>query len=190
MVARYNPKRLRAIVGNGIYKNIGIFVETGTLLGKYTEVAARFFRECHTVELSASLYEEAKRRLSECQNITHHLGDSADILPVLACTIEEPVFFYLDAHYSCDAPGTAWSEFPLWSELQAIAKRPYADIVVVDDVHAFGKPATKFREKERGERHWPHVNKRSILAELGHHRIARSEVIGDGFVVWMRAHVA
>lgn len=117
----------------------GVFVESGTFHGKTTRWALQRFSVVHTIELSDVLYAEAIRDLAPLGAICHH-GDTADVLPRLAETIHEPACWFLDAHW-LNQPGAAGKDtpLPLQDELTALAARPYADIVIVDDVASFGK---------------------------------------------------
>ena len=117
-----------------------VFVETGTFHGKTTRLAVAQFREVHTVELHVDWHREAVEQLGPL-GVHCHQGNSAGIVPILATHIQEPVFWYLDAHWFKVAPGVAGEDvpLPLWAELDAIAARSFPDIIVVDDVASFGK---------------------------------------------------
>jgi hypothetical protein len=119
---------------------IRVFVETGTFHGKTTRLAAQCFPEVHTIELHDQWHAEAVRDLAPLGVRCHH-GNSAELVPQLAAAIAEPAVWYLDAHWFKIVPGVAGQAvpLPLWAELEAVAARPYRDVVVVDDVHAFGK---------------------------------------------------
>ena len=116
------------------------FVESGTFHGKTTRLAVEQFAAVHTIELNADWYTEAVRDLVPLGVKCYH-GNSADLVPQLASEIEEPVVWYLDAHWFKLVPDVAGETegLPLWAELEALAKRPYADVIVVDDVASFGK---------------------------------------------------
>lgn len=117
----------------------GVFVESGTFYGKTTRWALQRFSVVHTVELSPEYHANAVRDLVPLGAICHH-GDTRDVLPELARTIQEPVMWFLDAHW-LNHPGAAGkaTQLPLQEELTALAARPFADIVVVDDVASFGR---------------------------------------------------
>ena len=50
------------------------FVETGTFKGDSVNVARRFFRQCHTVEMSPALHEQAQQRFAGASNVKLHLS--------------------------------------------------------------------------------------------------------------------
>jgi hypothetical protein len=141
-MARMTGGHLSALLlrfhGNG-HAVPAVFVESGTFHGKTTRLAAAQFREVHTIELHPTWYAEAVEQLGALGVHCYH-GNSAELVPTLARAIGEPVFWYLDAHWFKRVKDVAGqgTPLPLWAELEAIAARPYLDIVVVDDVHAFG----------------------------------------------------
>lgn len=126
-----------------------VFVESGTFHGDLTRLALGRFREVHTIELHMSWHADAVRALGPL-GVRCYQGDSATWVPLLAQELVEPVFWFLDAHWFKRAKGVAGADrpLPLWAELEAIARRPYPDIVVVDDVHCFGtsEPTTEWLE--------------------------------------------
>lgn len=115
-----------------------IFVETGTWKGITTVMAANHFPTVHTIELSVVHHMRALDTFRGLPHVHCHYGDSAAVLPILCDLLPaQPVMFYLDAHWF-KVDHAAKGRFPLWGELEAIAKRGQPDIVVVDDVHSFG----------------------------------------------------
>ena len=117
-----------------------VFLESGTFHGKTTRWAVERFRQVRTIELHPLWHAEADRDMGPLGVRCYH-GNSAEWVPILAAEISEPVCWYLDAHFFHrkvkDVAGKA-EGLPLWDELSAIADRPFADIVIVDDVHCFG----------------------------------------------------
>ena len=142
----------------------GVFVESGTFHGKTTRWALERFSVVHTIELSDEFYAEAIRDLAPLGAVCHH-GDTRDVLPELARSIQEPAVWFLDAHW-LNRPGAAGKDtlLPLHEELTALAGRPYADIVIVDDVASFGK-----EEYQPG---WGRVSLQWIAAQFPGHRQA------------------
>lgn len=156
-----------------------VYIETGCNRGDQLIVAAKMrFKAVIGVELDARYAAEAARRVPDA---TVHEGDTSKILPVVLSAVNEPVFIVLDAHYCKLDPPIEKSRFPLWDELALLRARPYADIVVVDDVHTFGKVRDDLRYASDPE--WETVTGVSISAFLG----APGEEIGDGYVVWRTA---
>jgi hypothetical protein len=120
-----------------------VFVETGTFRGDTTAAMAKVFESVFTVELSPEYWHNARRRLAGVTNVCCLPGDSAMVVPTLCDFLQEPVVWFLDAHWlrrkgkHQDKVPTD-NKFPLWSELLAIRQRPYTEIVIVDDVTLFG----------------------------------------------------
>lgn len=122
-----------------------VAVETGTWQGDATAVFADMFRDVYTVDISEYCHARALARFSEVDNVKCLYGDSAKVVPILCQLIKEPCFWFLDAHFP-DAWPTAKTKYipqtnplPLFDELTAICERQHEDIVIVDDVHAFGR---------------------------------------------------
>ena len=165
----------------------GIFVETGTLECKTTLIAAERFADVHTIDLSPEIVQAARLRC-EGTAIKCHLGDSADVLPLLSAVYHDrPLVAYLDAHHFWRGAGDLASviadenPMPLWTEIAALALRSQADWIIVDDVHAFGRPP------EGNEADWTGIGIAPILDALGRSRIIDAEVIGDQLVIWRSA---
>jgi len=144
-------------------ETLRIFVETGTADATTACGMLNRFEVVHSIELSEPLYKNALRNFGGTRINFHH-GDSAEVLPRLIreeLPPDEPVVFYLDAHW-CDAYDgrAAQGQFPLWTELNAIRDlREPEDIVIIDDVHAFGA--------ERDDAPWwAEVTPKRIVAEL------------------------
>lgn len=157
-----------------------IFVETGTRLGETAYLASRVFDWVYTIELSEPLHAKAKERFGSIGTMRFYLGDSAKVLPELCETIHKPALFFLDAHWYSDAIGLPVADgnpFPLWQELEAIAARNLPDIVIVDDVHSFGR--------RRPILEWTKVSTESIYQHLGG-RVREHEYIGDVFVCYLK----
>lgn len=152
-----------------------VFVESGTFHGQLTRMARGCFPVVHTIELHPDWHAAALEELSPL-GITCHRGDSAAVVPLLALKLTEPVFWYLDAHWFKRAKGVAGKDvpLPLWAELGAIAQRAYPDIVVVDDVHCFGK--------SEPTPEWLDVSLEKIASYFPGHREAA--IMGDQAVVW------
>jgi len=110
------------------------FVETGTFRGDGVCRALEDFDRVYSIELNPMLHAAAVLRFRGDERVTILCGDSAKVLATLE--IKEPVCFYLDAHWSGRGPQTP---LPLLDELRAIARRPYTDVVIVDDMRLMGK---------------------------------------------------
>jgi hypothetical protein len=156
-----------------------IFVETGTYVGTTLDAVCQegIFDQLYSIELSRELHRQAKERFGEVANLI--LGDSAQILPRLCSSIVSPAFFWLDAHW-CEG-GASESPCPLFEELVAIAGRNAPDIVVVDDVHCFGR---KWSDGPGGD--WTAITRESISEVFSAERIEKSYSIDQKFVIHLR----
>ena len=156
-----------------------VYIETGCNRGDQLVVAAQMgFARMTGIELDERYAAEAAQRV---KTASVRVGDTSALLPAILTAINEPVFIILDAHYCKLDPPIAKSRFPLWDELKLLRARSYADIIVVDDVHTFGKARDDLRYASEPE--WETVTGTSISAFLG----APGETIGDGYVVWRTA---
>jgi hypothetical protein len=134
------------------YADIEVAIETGLFRGATASICAPLFREYHGIEINPGHISLCRRQLGEMGiDIVYHEGDTRRVLPEVLLAIREPALIMLDAHYSFVAKGKLFADeadtvhgpegadFPLLEELRAISKRPYADIVLVDDTSLFGK---------------------------------------------------
>jgi hypothetical protein len=119
-----------------------ILVETGTYMGHGIEAARGQFDEIHSIELVEKFAKCAIETFSPHPEVTIHWGDSTEKLVELSRQLNEPVLFYLDAHYSGGKTAYGKPEdrgCPVLSELAVLAKRPEKDVVIVDDISLMGK---------------------------------------------------
>jgi hypothetical protein len=114
-------------------------VETGTYFGDMLQAVRGAFSRLYSVEVDARLYERAVRRFRDDSSVTIVHGDSADVLPQLLNSINEPALFWLDAHYSGGITAKGKSATPVLRELTAIIARDKpAHVILVDDAQCFG----------------------------------------------------
>jgi hypothetical protein len=111
-----------------------VFVETGTFRGDGVLRVLNDFEVIYSVESDPALFCLARLKTSGFQNVHLFQGDSGEFLENLF--LPEPALFYLDAHWSGFGMETP---LPLLRELRAISKRPYPDVVVIDDMRLMGK---------------------------------------------------
>merc|ERR1711934_127409 len=74
-------------------------------------------------------------------NVEFLLGDSAEcVKTILEKEADSPIVWFLDSHYSSGETGRGSCDVPLLLELRAIAaaRRPYSDVIVIDDHRLFG----------------------------------------------------
>ncbi len=156
-----------------------IAVETGVWKAKTTQILATLFREVHSIELSEPLWSAATVTCKDLENVHLYHGDSGVVVPTLTVAFDEPVFWFLDAHFM---PRNRTKEsipgcFPLWKELDSVIERPHADIILVDDIHCFGNPRGDAPE-------WDNVTRESILERISTKKsVFKSYDFHDGFVV-------
>lgn len=152
---------------------VDTYVETGLWEGEQLYIASSVFGLVIGIELDEHYANLAQERVPSA---TVLLGKSEDVLLEVSANHPEPVCFYLDAHYCRLDPPIAFSEFPLWKELAIIRGRYQSDIVVVDDVHTFGKKRDDIKTPE-----WAGVTAESIEKFFG----KPGEVIKDCYVTWL-----
>jgi len=163
------------------YAGIDTVVETGTATGDFAMTLRNLFDHVHTIELSDRLFAEVGKNFRDSKVHFHH-GDSAIVVPELSVEINRPCIWYLDAHYCKQYEGRAAGQkmFPLWQELAAIRARPYAEIVIVDDVHNFGR----FRGENWGN--WEDVSETTICEALDQSRTFDAYFAKREFVVYRK----
>ena len=102
------------------YKN-NIFIETGTYQGDGVKQALwSGFNNIYSIEIDESRFNKCREMFKDCENVTIIHGDSGIELSTLLEKINEPVTFWIDAHYCADGAhiGDKWS--PIKDELNAI----------------------------------------------------------------------
>lgn len=160
------------------YGGIDCFVETGTFQGKTIFHMAAHFRTLHTIELSEELHAKAAAHAERFPNVAFHQGDSSFALLMLCEQIQESAIFYLDAHYCGSGQGVD-GHFPLFDELRAIASRQLADVIVIDDLAAFGKVLP------RQGLDWSAVTEQSVLACFKPGQVKRSFPRNDRYYIFL-----
>lgn len=118
--------------------HLRVLVETGTYLGDMMMAMAANFDELHSIELSALLYERARRRLAGRRNVHLYQGDSGIQLSSVLATIDRPTLFWLDAHYSGGITAHGEIDTPINTELRVVLTHPVKDhVVLIDDACLF-----------------------------------------------------
>lgn len=118
-----------------------VFVETGTYLGDSARWASRHFSRVYTIEISWNLHNQAKRALSDLENVTPLFGDSRILLRQLLPDLKgEKCVFWLDGHWSGGETYGRFDECPLLEELQVVNQYGSGNIVLVDDARYFLTP--------------------------------------------------
>lgn len=163
---------LLEIVGD---REIRTYIETGTLRGEQLEVASRVFPFVIGIEIDEDYFLRTQERVPRAR-VIH--GDTKIVLPELAAEADEPVLWFLDAHYCIVDPPLEPMSLPLWDELIALRQREHSDIVIVDDVHTFGHARDDLRHLDALE--WEGVTPESISSVLGS---PRGRIVKDCYVV-------
>lgn len=120
------------------YKN-EVFIETGSYLGDGIQMAVDAgFKKIYSIELSEKYYEISTSRFANIPQVHVIKGESQDILEGLMSSIETPITFWLDGHYS--AGDTAKGKFiaPLIQELDCIGNHPIKNhTIIIDDLRCW-----------------------------------------------------
>src|SRR5437763_3899573 len=148
---RATPHLVKRRVVRDYAKRFGsrILVETGTLFGDMLAAVARHFDELHSIELSPSLFEQAKLRFSRKKHVHLYNGDSATVLPQIVSALSGPALFWLDAHYSGGITARGAIDTPIVEELRCILGRDrHRHVVLIDDARCF----------DRGDKDYPSID--------------------------------
>lgn len=167
---------------------ITVAVETGTFEGATARLLKQRFPIVHTIELQPERWRRCVEEYART-GIQFHLGDSSEHVAALAAAYADtPVCWYLDAHWFAvqfgangrwGLPVASSVPFPLWAELDAICARNQPDVVIVDDVHAFGRsPSPDICDG------WITVNRETLDVRL-RPRLTESAICGDQYVAWL-----
>ncbi len=129
----------RSIVMNLQRKwKIKSFVETGTLYGDTTELAAVVFDEVWSCDIDPQMITNAQKRLSIYPNVRLSVRKSVEFLHYLKSKVVQPVMYWLDAHW-CGGPKLA-RECPLLEELKEIGSLNGSSVILIDDVDLMESP--------------------------------------------------
>lgn len=112
-------------------------VETGTFRGDMVAACAGSFERVVSVELSQELYDAARQRFEGVTNVELFQGDSANVLPGVLETLDEPALFWLDAHYSFAGDAMGDKITPIMSEVETILSHPLPHRILIDDANSF-----------------------------------------------------
>ena len=113
-----------------------IFIETGTYLGGGIRTALNSgFNIIHSIELDKRRYDAVKNKFKNKQNVYLYHGNSGVVLEDVMKNINEPVVFWLDAHFNGDNAeyGDKWC--PLNEELNIINSHHIkTHTILIDDI--------------------------------------------------------
>lgn len=117
---------------------IHIFIETGTCLGQMVYANRDIFQRIYSIELDKQLWSGAQKLFRSYEHITILHGDSTKVLPLVLRDINEPVLFWLDAHYSGGFTTKGDKETPILNEIESIfSHRINNHVVLIDDARLF-----------------------------------------------------
>jgi hypothetical protein len=129
----------KTVIGLARKYNIRHLIETGTYLGDMICATKNTFDKIDSVELGRELYEGAVRRFRKENHIKIWNGDSALILMDMIKDSNEPVLFWLDAHYSGGKTArSTLGDTPIEKELDIILNKwNEKSLILVDDARCF-----------------------------------------------------
>jgi hypothetical protein len=142
-----------------LFQNYPVFIETGTYMGETIFTMEPLFQQLHTIEIKEAFYLRASG-LYGGNKIKFHLGDSSVELQYVCKSLDKPVLFFLDGHWSAGNTGRGCKDCPLYEELGHIIEcLNQKCIIIVDDVRLFGMGPNKGNEICN----WEDINLEKIL---------------------------
>lgn len=142
----YAVKRKTIIDLSKQYHCTEVFIETGTYMGDTVEYLKNDFKQLFSIELNEDLAVKAAKRFNSEPKIKIVQGDSATQLASLLSTINSPVSFWLDGHYSSEfqlgneyiVTGKGEKDTPVMEELIQISQHPIKNhVILIDDARLF-----------------------------------------------------
>lgn len=117
---------------------VGTFIETGTYRGDMVYAMKNQFHAIISIELSTTLWKQAKDRFRDCPHIDIQQGDSGEVLPQLLSDISSTCLFWLDGHYSRGVTAKGTSDTPVAKEIATILRHRIRDhVILIDDARCF-----------------------------------------------------
>ena len=118
-----------------------IYIETGTGAGESVVIAlAAGFERIITIEATPRMFELACKRFANDDKVLCVLGDSGVVLPEIIRSIDEPITFFIDAHWSVGEPELpeGVKKCPVLDDLIAIRNhRIKTHTILIDDTRYF-----------------------------------------------------
>jgi hypothetical protein len=111
-----------------------ILVETGSYLGDTVATLRREFNHVYSIELSAELARQARRRFRGASNVTIVEGDSGTVLHEIVRGLHAPALFWLDGHFSGGVTARGSRDTPVLAELETVLSHPQqGHVLLIDD---------------------------------------------------------
>jgi len=118
--------------------DIAVLVETGTYMGDMVEAQKKRFKKIFSIELDIKLYNMAKERFKNDNNVILFQGDSSVVLPDVLLNISEPTIFWLDGHFSGGITARGKKDCPIFEELGSILEKNKTNhVILIDDAILF-----------------------------------------------------
>ena len=122
------------------YNYNNYFVETGSYYGKGIQWAIDAgFKNIISIEITPKYYDLCVEKFKDNKNVNVFFGDSVKLLPFVVNDINEPITFWLDAHYTESTTLYGDKKCPLIEELEIIKShvRKFKDTILIDDLRCF-----------------------------------------------------
>jgi hypothetical protein len=126
------------------------FVETGTYKGEGIQCAVNSgFEFVRSVEIDETRYNDCFLKFRDNKNVSLYFGSTEDMLWNMIKDINEPITFWLDAHWSGDGEPMSNQKCPLETELKIISQHPIkTHTIMVDDMRCCNTDYFDFKSKE------------------------------------------
>jgi len=125
------------------------YIETGTYMGDTTALLSRVAKRVISIEPEARLYQLARSRFKDSENIEIMNGTSEELFPTLIPKLRGDVSFWLDGHYSAGVTFQGVQDTPIIQELSEISKNLInlgKVVVMVDDIRCFDPTIEGFED--------------------------------------------
>jgi len=124
--------------------DIKTFIETGSYIGDGIQAAVEAgFESIYSIEFYANRLGRCRARFKSVAYVKILQGNSGEVLAELLKNINEPILFWLDAHYDAyvpevDNPEILTEPQPVLQELEAIKNHPIkTHTILIDDRRIF-----------------------------------------------------
>jgi hypothetical protein len=115
-----------------------VFLETGTYYADTLFYLVNDFDRLISIELDPTYHTRAKARLRRFPQVELIQGDSATLVEQVIHNIDEPVLFWLDAHFMGQGCVRGHEDSPISAELDAVLNHRVRDhVVLIDDAAWF-----------------------------------------------------